>query len=73
MSVSAAQFFGLMYTKGFRGLASSENLIVSFRQAVSQKEGGTEDDLQAEKVHRSIEIKNRNKSAFMIINFGGQK
>jgi hypothetical protein len=71
--VSAAQFLGLIYTKGFRGLASSENLIVSLRQTVSQTDGGTEDDLQAENVHRNIEIENRNNSAFMIVDFGGQK
>jgi len=64
---------GLIYTKGFRGLASSENLMVSLRQAVSQKEGGADDDLQAENVHKSIEIKNRNNSAFIIADFGGQK
>jgi len=47
--------------------------MVSLRQAVSQKEGGADDDLQAENVHKSIEIKNRNNSAFIIADFGGQK
>ena len=54
-------------------MASSENLIVSLRQAVSQKEGGTDDDLHAEIAHRSIEIKNRNNSAFIIVEFRWSK
>jgi hypothetical protein len=47
--------------------------MVSLRQAVSQKERGTDDDLQAENVHRSIEIKKRNNSAFMIVEFQWSK
>ena len=47
--------------------------MVSLRQAVSQKEGGVDDDLQAENVHRSIEIKKRKNSAFMIVEFRWSK